>query len=293
MVYIKLRSDGIIGTLKDNLIQEDRASCVRIGAGCSSGIVSAARGDWTGVLISAIAMVPYVGDLAKLGKLPRLARTVARAVEVARANPRFAQRIAPVMDNLRDALDALPYDSLPDSARRAIDDMRRSLDEFAEQRAAPPSTRAATDPSPGGTGAQSGLPHPGVAGSPRGRRTRISPNDDAPTQRSLIRENESADILARNGYDVEQNPQVPGSRNPDYRIDGRIYDNIAPSTSRVRNIWSTARDKVENGQTDNVVINLADSNVSLSALREQFASWPIDGLNDVIAITRDGSVTRL
>ena len=33
-----------------------------------------------------------------------------------------------------------------------------------------------------------------------------------------MRENEAADTLSKIGYHVEQNPAVPGSKKPDYRI---------------------------------------------------------------------------
>lgn len=63
----------------------------------------------------------------------------------------------------------------------------------------------------------SGKPDPGR--KPRGRRT------DAPTDKSIARglqrENESADVLARHGYDVEQNPpSKPNGKEPDYLIEG-------------------------------------------------------------------------
>ena len=139
--------------------------------------------------------------------------------------------------------------------------------------------------------APSALPHPEA--SPRGRRTRINPGEDAAVQRSLMRENESADVLAHAGYDVEQNPGIVNGRRPDYRIEGRIFDNYAPSTSNPRNIWSEIQNaKVNSGQADRIVLNLEDSSVSIDALRRQFHDWPMPGLREVIVI-RDGSVSHL
>lgn len=128
---------------------------------------------------------------------------------------------------------------------------------------------------------------------PRGRRTTVLDQDDAATRRSIQRENDSADILAREGYDVEQNPTVDGLMNPDYRINGEIYDNYAPSTDNPRNIWSEVHGKIERGQTQNVVINLQDSAVDLDALRQQFSDWPIEGLNDIVVIQPNGTVGGL
>ena len=64
--------------------------------------------------------------------------------------------------------------------------------------------------------------------------------DDA-TRRSLTRENEAAETLAKNGYDVEQNPKVEGTtRNPDYIIEGEVFDCYSPAqNTSVRNIAST------------------------------------------------------
>ncbi len=63
-------------------------------------------------------------------------------------------------------------------------------------------------------------------GVPRGEPALINLNDDSVTIRALTWENESAVTLANAGYDIEQQPSVPGSRkNPDdrkkiiYRLD--------------------------------------------------------------------------
>ena len=99
-----------------------------------------------------------------------------------------------------------------------------------------------------------------------------------------MRENESAELLARAGYRVEQKPVVPGSKEPDYRIEGRIFDNYAPSTGHPRNIWSEIQEKIEDGQAYRIVLNLDDSPVTLEALRRQFKDWPMPGLKEVIVV---------
>ena len=129
-------------------------------------------------------------------------------------------------------------------------------------------------------------------GAPKGTRTKINPDDAPENIRALTRENESADTLARLGYDVTQKPDVPGPKNPDYKINGNIYDNFAPSTSSPRNIWSVVKGKVESGQTSRIVLNLDDSGVSLEALSKQFSDWAIEGLEDVIII-KNGKVFHL
>lgn len=147
----------------------------------------------------------------------------------------------------------------------------------------PPSSRGPSTPRPKNRG----------SGRVRGRRTRPNSKDDPETIRSLNRENDAADALARHGYEVEQNPRVPGNKNPDYRVDGEIFDAYSPRTNNARSIWNTVKNKVSSGQTERVVINLKDSGVELAALRQQFAEYPIQGLKNVIIIFKDGSVGGL
>jgi filamentous hemagglutinin len=127
-----------------------------------------------------------------------------------------------------------------------------------------------------------------TGGELTGTPTRISAAADASEVRSLMRENQSAEILSSNGFKVEQNPVVAGPKNPDYRINGEIFDNYAPTSGSVRNIASNMEEKVISGQTNNIVVNLADSSVAPAALKSQLESYPIPGLNQVIIIDKSG-----
>jgi Contact-dependent growth inhibition CdiA C-terminal domain len=114
--------------------------------------------------------------------------------------------------------------------------------------------------------------------------------------------------VARAGYRIEQNPtpadvaqarQVAGDtgdprRNPDYLIEGRVFDCSAahPETS-VRSIWSAVRKKIREEQTQRVLLNLEGWNGDLTALRRQFDDWPISGLKEVKAITADGHLIQI
>ena len=132
-----------------------------------------------------------------------------------------------------------------------------------------------------------------AAGSLTGRPTAIPPLSDAATSRALTLENQSASTLSSNGYNVTQNPVVNGPKNPDYLINGEIFDNYAPTTANVRNIASTIEGKVSSGQTDNLVVNLRDSTVSPAALESQLTRFPVAGLKQVIVIDRNGVVSKL
>lgn len=103
----------------------------------------------------------------------------------------------------------------------------------------------------------------GTTGSLSGQPTKLPSNATPENIRSLVRENESAKILSENGFHVEQNPVTSGIKNPDYKINGEIFDNYAPSSGNIRNIWREVEKKLEKGQTNSVVINLADTKARL------------------------------
>ncbi len=95
------------------------------------GVISLFRGDFLGAGISVVSMVPYIGDAAKLGKMGKFAQTIANAVDLAKLDPAFAKTVGPALDKIRDAIKSVPTDSLPKSARDAIESMKTKLDELA------------------------------------------------------------------------------------------------------------------------------------------------------------------
>jgi hypothetical protein len=164
----------------------------------------------------------------------------------------------------------------------------------------PVAPQAPVDPTP-----PTGTP----GGRPTGRPKTIRSREDEEVRRSLQRENDTANVLADQGYRVHQSPtrqEVADARartgdigdprrDPDYLIEGKVFDCYSPSeTKNVRGIWSEVRDKVsEKRQTQRVVINLQDWGGSLNELQKQFDDWPIEGLKEVKAITRDGKVIQV
>ncbi|MEV7470599.1 putative T7SS-secreted protein [Streptomyces kronopolitis] len=116
---------------------------------------------------------------------------------------------------------------------------------------------------------------------------------DPQTVRALSRQNESADRLAQHGYDVEHSPSVPGSRNPDYKINGEVFDCYSPSSGSARNIAGEIQGKIDKEQTERVVLNLADSPVDVSKMNAQLHDWPNPGLKEVIAIDKNGNILHL
>lgn len=133
----------------------------------------------------------------------------------------------------------------------------------------------------------SGKPNPEA--KPHGPRTRIEGNTTQ--QRSHELENEAADILARAGYDVEQNRRVPPHK-PDYHIEGKVFDCYSPRPgTSVRNIAEREiRRKVERGQADRIVLNLTDWDGDVDDLREQLTNYPVPGLKEIMIIDGAGRI---
>lgn len=134
-----------------------------------------------------------------------------------------------------------------------------------------------------------------VDAKPSGTSTRITDKMDDATRHSLIRENEAAETIARNGYSIEQNPIVEGTtRNPDYKIEGEIFDCYSPAeNTKIRNIASTIEEKViEKGQANRIVLNLDDWNGNINELVNQLNEYPIEGLEEVLVV-QDGKVISI
>lgn len=132
-------------------------------------------------------------------------------------------------------------------------------------------------------------------GSPKGNYEVPDPNDLRP----ITRQNEAADLFANKGYDLEMLPEKVGGNgygikntsNPDYLINGEVFDCYSPDTSNVRNIWSTVQYKTQE-QASRVVLNLDDFTGSMDDLAKQFLDWEINSLDELLVI-KDGNISRL
>ncbi|MGC4808694.1 hypothetical protein [Micromonospora sp. DT233] len=131
---------------------------------------------------------------------------------------------------------------------------------------------------------------------------------DASNRRALELENECADSVAAKGYLVHQNPtpQEVGEarartgdsgnpdKDPDYLVEGHVFDCYSPAArTSVRNLWSQVREKIDDEQSQRVVLNLNDWKGEMGALRRQFDDWPIDGLKELVAVKPDGTIQEI
>jgi len=132
-------------------------------------------------------------------------------------------------------------------------------------------------------------PNPG--GVPRGTPTPAHPTRKL--DRPLRRENESAQTLSKEGYDVEQNPPPkPNGKKPDYNIQGEHFDSYAPQTKNLDNIRDEISGKVKEGQADRIVLNLDDCPRTAAEIADVLKRKPIAGLKEVLVV-QGGKVTPL
>lgn len=107
------------------------------GIGC---LVALTRGQWLDAVISGVSVIPYVGDLAKAGKLPRHLRTLERALAMAERSRESARVLTPGLAKLAAMLEQFPRGS-----NLAIDRMRGQLERFLKREAAPAIARQLPD----------------------------------------------------------------------------------------------------------------------------------------------------
>jgi hypothetical protein len=157
---------------------------------------------------------------------------------------------------------------------------KRKVDEVRRATATPSRTPPSRTPDPNAT--------------PRGAPTPAHPTRKP--DRGKRRENQSAEVLSRHGYDVEQNPAPRwNGKEPDYKIEGRYFDSYAPSTKDVDNVRDEISHKVrdpKNGflQADRIVLDMQDSPLSPDDVTAVLGRKPIKGLREVIVI--DGGIPR-
>ncbi|UXA70859.1 hypothetical protein M0D46_07490 [Xanthomonas prunicola] len=106
-------------------------------------------------------------------------------------------------------------------------------------------------------------------------------NAPADQVRSIDRQNEAARKLAEAGYDVEQLPNDKKNQaNPDLRLNGELADVYSPKTSSAISAIKTITEKVKK-QADVIVVNLADSALTIDQLDVALKSNPVDGLKKI------------
>lgn len=119
----------------------------------AQGGISICRGNYFDAFLSALGIVPYVGDLAKVGKVAKYARTVANAIDLAKKSAKAAEILQPLLKNASNVIDIvknLPADQLknlpcgPELAnliKSQLDTIQKQIDDFLEAAKRAPSIR--------------------------------------------------------------------------------------------------------------------------------------------------------
>ena len=103
-------------------------------------VIALARGQWLDAVISGVSMIPYVGDLAKAGKLPKYLKTIEKVVDLARQSEKFAAALLPGIQKLRDVLHLIP-----NGANKQIDRIKELVEQFLNARHARKAAAALPD----------------------------------------------------------------------------------------------------------------------------------------------------
>jgi hypothetical protein len=78
--------------------------------------------------------LPYLGDAAKAAKIPKYARSIAEAIQLAAKDAEFATQLKPAFQKLLAALDEVPVSKLPGGAQAEIVRMRSEIQDFLRRR---------------------------------------------------------------------------------------------------------------------------------------------------------------
>lgn len=95
----------------------------------TNAIISFKRGDQVGGWLSLISVVPYVGDLAKIGKFPKYTAVIEKVIRCAARNPAFARIVRPRLAELSEALSLIAglQNSIGQAAKKLNDKLIQFL----------------------------------------------------------------------------------------------------------------------------------------------------------------------
>lgn len=100
-------------------------------------LISLTRGNWVDAVSSAVSIVPYIGDLSKVAKLPRYIKSVRKAIHIAKIDAKWANALRALFKKLKKVLDKcsnLAEDLLPNAAKKQIKELHDEVDKFLNPR---------------------------------------------------------------------------------------------------------------------------------------------------------------
>jgi hypothetical protein len=99
-------------------------------------LISLSRGDLLDAGINAVSMIPYLGDLAKAGKLGTYPAKIARAIALVLKSEKAAELLRPLLKQLDKLIQRIPLEKLPASLRAPLENIKKQLDNFFRKGAA-------------------------------------------------------------------------------------------------------------------------------------------------------------
>lgn len=242
----------------------------------------------TGYVVGKVLVGPALGALAR-----KLAQREALAAEAAAAQA-AADKLAAEQTAAKAAADKLAAEQAAAKAAKAEVKAKAKVKAEAEAKARADAKAAQPTLPVKPSRTQPSGPR-NLGAKPKGPVPEVPKNESPENKAAYKRQVESAETLSKEGYDTEHIPpsKIKGEKTADYKIEGKDFDNYAPSSSRPDNIWSNVKGKVDAGQTRRVLLNLDDApNVTADQLRTLSVSKPIKGLEEIIVI-KNGEITHL
>ena len=99
----------------------------------TNALISLARGRWVDALINTVSIIPYIGDVSKLAKLPRYLTSIQKAVRLARVDVKWAARLREIFVKVKKLLDDVfeaGANNLPAQPRKYLQQIRDEIDAF-------------------------------------------------------------------------------------------------------------------------------------------------------------------
>ena len=106
-------------------------------ADLSNAGISALRGEWGNAALSVLGVIPYAGDLAKFGKIPKwissvnkISKVIDKLSDVARLGGKGKEVATAFVREVRRLLNKIPIEKLPDKLKDAFNSLKRKVDDF-------------------------------------------------------------------------------------------------------------------------------------------------------------------
>ncbi|MCL6601561.1 MAG: hypothetical protein K6T94_01710 [Paenibacillus sp.] len=214
---------------------------------------------------------------------------------------RFAAKVVlSSYQGIRQQLQELAVPKSPQGTSGKLGTIQPREDKFIPDEVTPKEVREVGDVKVEGTGninrTEPSLPK---GGKPKG-------NYADEVDRGIKRQNETADLFSKNGYDIEMLDEVHGGNghginpesNPDYLIEGKPFDCYSPdSKTSIDNVVRALTKKTKN-QSERLVLNLDDcpaekvNELYEAILRKSNPNGDLKRLQELF-IVKDGIITKL